>query len=91
MLLIPKQPANASDTEAAILDFKIDLSVYNDTVPTKIYDKRDVFILILLIFRSLNAMSLGVLLMVYIHIYFNLFSLSEYHRMLMTSIIVTNL
>ena len=33
--------ANASDTEAAFLD--LNLSIYNDTVSTKIYDKRDDF------------------------------------------------
>ena len=33
--------ANASDTEAAFLD--LNLSIHNDTVYTKIYDKRDDF------------------------------------------------
>ena len=33
--------ADASDTEAAFLD--LDLSIHNDTVSTKIYDKRDDF------------------------------------------------
>ena len=33
--------ANASDTEAAFLDLK--LSIHNNTVSTKIYDKRDDF------------------------------------------------
>ena len=33
--------ANASDTEAAFLDFN--LSIHNDIVSTKIYDKRDDF------------------------------------------------
>ena len=33
--------ANTSDTEAAFLD--LHLSISNDTVSTKIYDKRDVF------------------------------------------------
>ena len=33
--------ANASDTEAAFLD--LNLSIHNDTVSTKIYDKRDDF------------------------------------------------
>ena len=50
--------ANASDTEAAFLD--LNLSIHNDTVSTKIYDKRDDFDFILLIFRSLMAMSLDV-------------------------------
>ena len=78
--------ANASDTEAAFLD--LNLSIHNDIVSTKIYDKRDDLILILLIFRSLMAMSLNVLLMVYI--YLNLFALPEHLRKLLTSIIVTN-
>ena len=34
--------ANASDTEAAILD--LNLSIHNDIVSLKIYDKRDHFI-----------------------------------------------
>ena len=33
--------ANSSDTEAAFLD--LNLSIHNDTVSTKIYDKRDDF------------------------------------------------
>ena len=33
--------ANASDTEAAFLD--LNLSIHNDNVSTKIYDKRDDF------------------------------------------------
>ena len=33
--------ANASDTEAAFLD--LNLSIHNDTVSTKIYDKRTDF------------------------------------------------
>ena len=33
--------ANASDTEASILD--LNLSIHNDIVSTKIYDKRDDF------------------------------------------------
>ena len=39
--------ANTSDTEAAFLD--LNLSIQNDMVSTKIYDKRDNLILILLI------------------------------------------
>ena len=77
--------ANASDTEAAFLD--LNLSIPNDLVSTKIYDKRDDLILILLISRSLMAMSLNVPLMVYI--YLNSFALPEHLRMLLTSIIVT--
>ena len=78
--------ANASDTEAAFLD--LNLSIHNDIVSSKIYDKRDDFNLELLIFLSLTAMSLNVPLMVYI--YLNLFALPEHLRMLLTSIIVTN-
>ena len=78
--------ANTSDTEAAFL--YLNLSIHNDIVSTKIYDKRDDFNLILLISRSLMAMSLNVPLMVYI--YLNLFALPEHLRMLLTSIIVTN-
>ena len=59
--------ANASDTEAAFLD--LNLSIHNDIVSTKIYDKRDDFNFILLISRSLMAMSLNVPLMVYISTY----------------------
>ena len=47
-----------------------------------------ILILILLISRSLMAMSLNVPLMGYI--YLNLFALTEHLRMLLTSIIVTN-
>ena len=78
--------ANASDTEAAVLDSN--LSIHNDTVSTKIYDKGDDLILILLIFRSLTVMSLDVSRMVYI--YLNFYALPEYLRMLLISIIVTN-
>ena len=35
--------ANASDTEAAFLDLHVNLSIHNDIVTTKIYDKRDNF------------------------------------------------
>ena len=35
--------ANASDTEAAFLDLRENLSIHNDAVSTKIYDKRDNF------------------------------------------------
>ena len=78
--------ANASDTEAAFLD--LNLSIHNDIVPTKNMINGMILILILLIFRSLMAMSLNVPLMVYI--YLNLFALPEQLRILLTSIIVTN-
>ena len=62
----------ASDTESAFLD--LNLSIHNDTVSTK--NMINGVILILLIFRSFIAMSLGVPLMVYI--YLNLFALPEH-------------
>ena len=55
--------AYASDTEAAFLD--LSLSIHNNTVSTKIYDKRDDFDFDIIIFRSLMAVFLGVPLMVY--------------------------
>ena len=58
--------ANASDTEAAFLD--LNLSIHIDMVSTKIHDNGMILILILVIFRSLIAMSLNVPLMVYIYI-----------------------
>ena len=76
---------NASDTEAAFLD--LNLSIPNDT-DTKNMINGMILILILLIFRPLVAISLGVPLMVFI--YLNLFALPEHLRMLLTSIIVTN-
>ena len=78
--------ANASDTEAAFLD--LNLSIHNDIVSKKYMINGMILILILLISRSLMAMSLNVPLMVYI--YLNLFALPEHLRMLLTSIIVTN-
>ena len=57
---------NASDTEAAFLD--LNLSIHNDTVSTKNMINGMILILILLMFRSLMAMSLDVPLMVYIYI-----------------------
>ena len=38
---LQRNKANASDTEAALLD--LNLSIHNDTVSTKTYDKRDDF------------------------------------------------
>ena len=57
--------ANASDTEAAFLD--LNLSIHNDIVLQKYMIKGMILILILLISRSLMAMSLNVPLMVYIY------------------------
>ena len=80
--------ANASDTEAAFLD--LNLSIHNNIVLflQKYMINGMILILILLIFRSLMAMSLNVPLMVYM--FLNLFALPEHLRMLLTSIIVTN-
>ena len=75
--------ANASDIEAAFLD--LNLSIHNDTVSTKIYDKQDDFNFDIVNFPFLDG---GVPLMVYI--YLNLFALPEHLCMLLTSIIVTN-
>ena len=83
---IQLRKANASETEAAFLD--LNLSIHNDIVSTKIYDKRDDFNFDIVNFRSLMAMCLNVPLMVYI--YLNLFALPEHLRLLLTSIIVTN-
>ena len=80
--------ANASDTEAAFFD--LNLSIHNDTASTKYMINVMILILILLIFRSLIAMSPDVPLMVYIYTYLNLFALPEHLPMLLTSIIVTN-
>ena len=79
--------ANASDTEATFLD--LNLSIHNDMVSTKIYDKRDDFNFDIVNFPFLDGdvprrPSYGV------NIYLNLFALPEHLRMLLTSIIVTN-
>ena len=81
--------ANASDTEAAFLD--LNLSIHNDIVSTKIYDKRDDFNFHIVNFPFLDGdvpqhPSYGV----YIYIYLNIFALPEHLHMLLTSIIVTN-
>ena len=75
--------ANASDTEAAFLD--LNLSIHNDIVSTKIYEKRDDFNFDIVNFPFLDG---DIPLMVYI--YLNLFALPEHLRTLLTSIIVTN-
>ena len=60
--------ANASDTEAVFLD--LNLSINNDKVPTKIYDKQDDFDFDIVNFPILNGdVPLGVPLMAYIFIY----------------------
>ena len=78
--------ANASDTEAVFLD--LNLSIHNDIVPTKIFDKRDDFNFDIVNFPFLDgdvpqSPSYGV------YIYLNLFALPKHLRMLLTSIIVT--
>ena len=75
--------ANASDTEAVFLDLSLSIMFLQ-----KYMINGMILILILLIPRSLMAMSPNVPLMVYI--YLNLFALPEHLRMLLTSIIVTN-
>ena len=76
--------ANDPDTEAAVLVFN--LSIHKNTGSTKYMING--MILILIIFRSLMAMSLDVPLMVFI--YLTLFALPEHLRMLLTTTIVTN-
>ena len=56
--------ANASDSEAAFLD--LNLSINNDTVSTKIYDKRDDFDFDIVNFPVLDG---DVPLIVYMHVY----------------------
>ena len=78
--------ANASDTEAVFLE--LNLSIHNDIISTKIYDKRDYFNFDIVNFPFLDGdvprrPSYGV----YIS---QLFALPEHLRMLLTSIIVTN-
>ena len=82
--------AIASDTEAAFLD--LNLSIHNDIVSTKIYDKRDDFNFDIVNFPFLDGddprrLSYGC---TFIYIYLNLFALPEHLRMLLTSSIVTN-
>ena len=78
--------ANASDTEAAFLD--LHLSISNDIVSTKIYDKRDDFDFEIVNFPFLDgdaprSTSYGVLSL-------NLFVLLEHLAMLLTSTLVIN-
>ena len=79
--------ANASDTEAAFLD--LNLSIHNDIVSTKIYDKRDDFIFDIVNFPFLDG-DVPRRPSYAVYIYLNLFALPEHLRMLLTSIIVTN-
>ena len=79
--------AKASNAEAAFLD--LNLSFHNDTVSTKIYDKRDDFDIVNFLFLHGDiprdrSPSYGV------YIYISQFSaLPDHLCMLMTSIIVT--
>ena len=50
---LQRNKANTSDTEAAFLD--LHLSISNDIVSTKIYDKRDDFAFEMVIFPFLNG------------------------------------
>ena len=65
----------------------LNLSIHNDIVSTKIYDKRDDFNFDIVNFPFLDG-YVPYTLMVYI--FLNLFALPEHLRMLLTSIIVTN-
>ena len=80
--------ANISDTKAIFLD--LDLSVANGFVSSKIYDKRDDFVLYIYIvnFPFLDGDVLVVLLMVYT--FLNLLSLLESAIMLRTSTLEIN-
>ena len=78
--------ANASDTEAAFLD--LHLSISNDIVSTKIYDKRDDFD-----FEIVNFPFLGVMFLVLRpmeSISLNSFVLLEHLAMLLTSTLAIN-
>ena len=69
--------ANASDTEATFLD--LHLSISNDIVSTKIYDKRDDFDFeIVLVLHPMESISL------------NSFVLLEHLAMLLTSTLAIN-
>ena len=78
--------ANPSDTEAPFLD--LDLSITNDKISTKLYDKRDDFNFEIVNFHFLVEMFLAPLPMVYV--FCNLFVLQEFVLMLMTSPIETH-
>ena len=70
--------ANASDTEAAFLD--LNLSIHNNIVSTKIYDKRDDFNFDIVNFPFLDGdvprrPSYGVY--IYIYIYISTYSLCQ--------------
>ena len=77
MLLIPKQPL-----------FDLNLLIHNDTVSTKIHDKRDDFDIVNFPFFDGNVPQRPSYA---VYIYLNLFALPEHLCMVMTSIIVTKL
>ena len=79
--------ANTSDTEAAFLD--LHLSISNDIVSTKIYDKRDDFDFEMVIFPFLNG-DVPLSLHPMESISLNSFVLLEYLAMLLTSPLTIN-
>ena len=80
--------ANASDAEAAFLD--LNLSIHNDTVSTKIYNKRDDFHFDFVNFPFFDGDVPKAKVSLLMHIYLILFALPEHLRISMTSIIITN-
>ena len=79
--------ANTSDTEAAFLD--LHLSISNNIVSTKIYEKRDDFDFEIVNFPFLMVMLLALHLMAYISL--NSFVLLEHLAMLLTSTLAIKL
>ena len=79
--------ANTSDTEAPFLD--LHLSISNDIVSTKIYDKRDDFDFELVIFPFLNS-DVPLSLHHMESISLNSFVLLEHLAMLLTSTLTIN-
>ena len=82
--------ANTSDTEAAFLD--LHLSISNDIVSTKIYDKRDDFDFEIVTFPFLDgdvprSTSYGVYIS---SLYLSSFGLLEHLAMLLTSTLAIN-
>ena len=78
--------ANASDTDAAFLD--LHLSISNDIVSTKIYDKRDAFDFEIVIFPFLDGDVFVLHPMESISL--NSFVLLEHLAMLVTSTLAIN-
>ena len=67
----------------------LNLSIHNDIVSTKIYDKQDDFNFDIVNFPFLDG-DVPQRPSYDVYIYLNLFALPEHLRMLLTSIIVTN-